>query len=419
MRLFQFASAMALVSAFTLTSNVFASSADTSVLDPSNIEFKKEASSSLLARVLKEADEGKRYSGVVSFIEFYGPWVTLEGSETSPKIHISSYLLQSGSSDIAASLIKNGVIEGWMSYRFMDGVANDFIFALQGNHRDYLKSLFENVPRGLNTPFAVQLNGEKILPLALLATREYMEMPFYSDIVMSMLEAGANPNQKMTTGLSPLIIASSTNNMKFVRVVQSYNAGQTKSLKGLMTNTPLEDSELIEMQAIADTLIEQSSEKKASYKYDRLYTLWVQMILKGYNIPADIMYNELKTRPEFDINAKSGGGLTPLMAASLSTLYGGNVEYASLLIDRGAEPKVLIPVGEGDELVRVNLLQLALQKDNYKVVALMIAKGVNFISLPDHEDVLILSEAMEQRAYMSASIIKEALIQAVDYGKKE
>lgn len=390
-----------------------------SVLDPDTIQTKNEATSSLLARVLKEEDEAKRYAGVVSFVQFYGQWVTLEGESVSPRIHISSYLLQSGNSDIAAQLLKNGVLDGWLSYRFMDGVANDFIFALKGSHRDYLKALFKSSPNGLNTPFAVQLKGEKVTPLALMATREYMDMPFYSDILMSMLEAGANPNQKMSTGISPLIIASSTNNMQFVRVVQSFNAGQTKSLNGLLTNTPLEDSELIEMQAIADTLIEESKEKKASYKYDKLYALWVRMILKGYNIPADIMYKELKTRPEFDINSKSVGGLTPLMAASMSPLYGGNVEYASLLIDRGAEPRVLVPVGEGEDEVRVNLLQLALQNDNYKIVALMISKGVNFISLPDHDDVLILSEAMEQRAYMSASIIKQALIQAVDYEKKE
>ena len=151
--------------------------------------------------------------------------------------------------------------------------------------------------------------------------------------------------------------------------------------------------------------------------------MWVQMILKGYNLPADLMYDELKTRPEFNINAKAPGGFSPLMAATMSPLYGGNVEYAKLLIERGAKANILIDIpGEGEgESVKVNFIQLALQRDNFKIVAIMISNNVNFISAPQDEDVLLLSEAMSQKAYVSAAILKQALMQAVNYeaGKSE
>lgn len=388
------------------------------VLDPSLMKEDREASSALFARVLEEKDEESRYKGILGFIEHYGEWITLSGDTVAPKIHISSYLLQTGQSSLAALLVKNGVLNGWMSYRFMDGVANDFIFALKGGHRDYLNALLKYAPKGLNTPMSIQIDGEKVLPLSLMATREYMEMPFYDDILMSMLDAGANPHQKMSSGISPMIVASSSNNMRFVRVVQTYLAGQTKSLNGLMKNTPLEESELVEMQAIADAFIEHSPEKKSRYDYTKLFDMWVQMILKGYNTPADLIYEELKKRKEFDIEGQNADGLSPLMAASMSPLYGGNVEYAKLLIERGAKASKLTSIpGESGKPINVNYIQLALTRDNFKIVALMIANQVNFVTAPDDEDVLLLTEAMTQKAYVSATILKEALSKAIKYAQ--
>lgn len=411
-----------LVGLVLLSGFSFNSYAQVEIIDPMHIESNNAASSSLLQRILDETDEAKRYEGIVGFIKNYGEWITLQGSGISPKIHISSYLIQSDQSELAAAAIKNDLFDGWLPYRFLDGVASDFVFALKEGHVDYLHALFKYSPKGLNTPIPMQLGGEKILPLSLLATREYMDKPFYDDILMSMLEAGANPHKKMTTGLSPMLIASSTNNMKFIRIVQIYQSEQMKDLDGLMKNTPIEESEMIEMQAIADTLIEQSKEKKASYDYDKLYSMWVQMILKGYNVPADLMYDELKTRTRFNINSHSKGGLTPLMAATMSPLYGGNVEYAKRLISRGADPLELIVIpgsGKGESDVIVNYIQLALQRDNFKIVALMISKNVNFITSPQNDEVLLLSEAMNQKAFVSASILKQALMQTVNYSESK
>ena len=182
-------------------------------IDPMQITLKADASSSLLERVLQNDDEQKRYEGVVGFIEHYGQWVTLSSSAGLPaRINVVSYLIQTKRGELAANLLKNGVLEGWVSYRFMDGVANDFVFALQNQDKAYLKALFTEAPKGLNSPLIVRTDGAPILPLALLATNEYTKSPFYSEVVTAMLEAGANPHQKMESGISPMLVASSSNN---------------------------------------------------------------------------------------------------------------------------------------------------------------------------------------------------------------
>jgi ankyrin repeat protein len=387
------------------------------VIEPMMITGAIEPSSAILDMALKDnQSEEDRYTAVTGFVEKYGEWVTLNGSDSSPKVHISSYLLLTKNGDLATALLRNNVYKGWLAYRFMDGVASDFVFALQNNEAGYLKELFRLAPSGLNTAFPIQLEGENVLPLSLLATNEYVKSPFYDEILLSMLENGANPHQKMSTELTPMIVASSSNNMRFVRIVQTHNSGQARTLTGLLSNTPMDNAEMIEMQAIADTFMEQSKEKKASYRLDKLHELWVQMILKGYNLPADLMYEELIGRSGFNINSPTSGGLTAMMAAVMSPLYGGNVEYAKLLIKRGVSPKTMIeiPVNNDEKtLLSVNYIQLALQGDNFKIVALMIANNVNFISLPEDESVLILAEALEQKSYISAAIIKEALLYAV------
>lgn len=378
----------------------------TSVIDPMTIETNVEANSQLFERILNIKDEAERYQSITVYIDSFGPWVGISTSTENVKIHVGSYLLQKGMVSDAVTLLKNNDMEGWLSYRFKDGVANNFLFALDGGSTDFLYALFEHAPSGINANFPVDLQGGMASPLGILASSRYAELPYYESVLIAALSAGGNPHKKLPSGISPMIIASSSNNMDFVRITQTFLSDQDGTVNGLLTNTPLEQSELLEMQAIADALIEKSAEETSQFNYAKLHDLWIQMIMKGYNTPADLIYDELVKRPEFDIDASVEDGLTPLMASTLSNLYGGNVEYAKLLLDRGADPDVLIDIGEE---VKVNLIQLSLQNDNHKMVALYISAGVNFVTLPDDDEVFILSQALEQNAFKSAYIIKEAL----------
>jgi hypothetical protein len=402
-----------LISALIIGTSASASQTGQGVLDPMQLEQKAEQVNAvaLIEKIMKEPDPTSRYIGMASYLKAKGPWVTLSGGGLVARIHIVSYLLQQGYESDAVALLLNRDVEGWLSYRFQSGVANDFMFALDGGYLDYMDTLFKSSPGGLNTPFTLTLSGDKVSPLSMLASDKYKDKVFYESVIRKMLKYGANPHQEMPNGLSPMLVASSVNNMKFIKIVQAYLAEQKHTGDSLFSNTALASAELIEMQVIADAFIEKELKKKQTYDYAKLHGLWVQMILKGYNIPAELIYDKLLTYKEFSLDYRKDNGLSALMASALSVQYGGNVEYAQRLVLRGADPSVLIQIN-GDnpnEPIMVNLIQLALQRDNYKVVALFIKSGVNYAMMPGSTEALILSEAVAQKAYKSAYVIKEAL----------
>jgi ankyrin repeat protein len=407
---------VALLSITFASSSVYAqNNIQSDVKDPMRIVIQKEVSASMVKRIVSAPDEETRLKGLDGLIQNYGPWVTLNNNDEIFRMYITSYLIQTGHDSEAAWLVQTGAAEPWMTYRFGDGVANDFILAASSGASKYIEAILEKSPERVNTPLVITLDGQKALPLAILASKDYENVEEYDNLLLLLLKSGANPHQKMDSGVSPMIIASSGNNSSFVSVTQSFLDGQLSTPKGMFSNTALTADEMLEMQAIADAWIEKPDDEKNSYDYDKLYNLWIKMIIKGYNLPADLMYSELKNREQFDINAKSIGGVSPLMAVSLSSSYGGNVEYGKLLIDRGADPTVLVDVNIGEnDIIKVNLIQLALRNDSYKVVALYIVNNVNFSTLPDEPNALILTQAIEQKAYKSAAVIKEALREFIE-----
>lgn len=403
---------LGIITCMTLAFPLHATITTKEVADPLAIPYEQEVSIDLVEKTLQADNEVERHLGLSSLIKTFGPWITLQYNEQKMRIHIITYLLQKNLQQDAVSLIKSKEVPGWLSYRFQNGVANDFLFALDAGRIDYVLGLIEYAPEGVNSTFPVTLDGDLISPLSLLATDKYRKLPQYEVVLRALLKAGANPFAELPNGLSPMVISASTNNLAFSRIVNAFEAEKKGDGNDLFKNTPLSEDEVLEMQAIADALIERQASQEDNYDFKSLHQLWIKMIIKGYNVPADIIYDKLISYKDFSIDYRSGEkGLTALMASTLSNLYGGNVEYAKRLIARGADPKALIDVsGDGaTKATRINLIQLALQNDNYKVVALLIQNGVNFVLLPDDEDTLILSEAMQQRAFKSAYVIKEAI----------
>ncbi|MEG3765136.1 hypothetical protein [Alteromonas sp. 14N.309.X.WAT.G.H12] len=386
----------------------------TELVNPMSIAMQKDVSSLMVERIFQEPEEEERFRGLDGLIKTYGPWITLESNGEAHRMYLTSYLLQTGRDEAAAWLVRTGAVKPWMVYRFDNGVANDFVFAVSTGSLKFLAATFEVAPNGLNTPLIVTPDGQRVLPLAIIASKSSDDQSVYENIIFMMLKAGADPHKKMASGLSPMIVASGSNNSQFIQITQSFLDGQLSTPKGIFNNTTLSSEELLEMQAIADAWIEKDVEERKTYQYDKLFNLWIQMIMKGYNIPADLMYEELKSRETFDINAKSLGGVSPLMAVALSSPYGGNVEYGKRLVERGADPQQLVAIKMNQDTINVNLIQLALRNDNYKVIALLIVNGVDFTTLPDNPGALILAQAIEQKAYKSASVIKEALKDYID-----
>lgn len=393
-------------------------SANSVVFDPMSVESNDDVvvDSMYIERLLDGKEESARYLSLAAMVKAHGPWVTIGATGMQAKIHITSYLIQTKREQEAVNLLKNRDVEGWLSYSFQGGVFNDFVMALDTGNIQYVKALIETNPNGINTPFTLTTAGDEVTPISLLATDKYIDKDYYELVLRLLLKAGANPHQPLPNGMTPMVIASASNNMKFVRVAQAHIAEQTEGKKGLFTNTPLSQAQMIEMQAIVDAWIEDETKNGSKYQFAKLHEIWIQMILKGYNIAADLMYEKLTTYPKFSIDYRDNGGLSGLMAATLSEVYGGNVEYAKKLIDLGADPTVLINVqgipGE-EEPIKINLIQLALEKDNYKVVGLLIVSGVDFLFLPGSDELLMLHSAMEQKAFKSAEMIRQAIMQSM------
>ncbi len=393
-------------------------SANSVVFDPMSVDSNESQiiDSMYIERLLDGKEESARYLSLASMIKSHGEWVTIGSSGVTAKIHITSYLIQTDREQEAVNLLKNKDVDGWLSYSFQGGVFNDFVMALDNGNVKYIKALIESNPNGINTPFTLTTAGDEVTPISLLATDKYTNKDNYELILRHLLNAGANPHQPLPNGMTPMVIASASNNMKFVRVSQAHIAEQTEGKKGLFKNTPLSQAQMIEMQAIVDALIEDQTENGSKYKFSKLHEIWVQMIIKGYNVAADLIYERLITFPQFDVDYRDSGGLSGLMAAALSDIYGGNVEYAKKMIALGANPQILIDVqgaSEKEDSVKINLIQLALGKDNYKVVGLLIVNGVDYLFIPDSEEVLILHSAMEQKAFKSAEMIRQAIMQSM------
>lgn len=396
--------------------------AEVSVYDPMSVVLP--VGGVLTPKLIEDAVIGKseelRYLALASLVKNKGPWVLIGSSGNNAKIHISAYLLQTEKEADAINLLTKGDIDGWVSYVFYGGVANDFMLALDSGALDYIKALVKYSPAGVNSTFPLTVNGDEVTPISLLATEKYVSKVYYESVLRALLKGGADPHQPLPNGMTPMVIASSSNNMHFVRVSQAFLAEQSTSRTGLFVNSPLSQVELIEMQAIVDAWLEHSSKNESKYDFKKMHELWIQMILKGYNMAADLIYESLIKHPEFSIDYRDDGGLSGLMASTLSNVYGGNVEYAAKLIQLGADPQILIEVDIDNEApVRINLIQLALERDNYKTVGLFITKGVNFVTLPDSEDELVLTSAMKQKAFKSAYMIRQAVVEMMGEDKSQ
>lgn len=362
-----------------------------------------------LSKILDLPDPSLRYLAVAEAVNEKSEWVLLgEGAIA----HLSAVLITQKQHEVADALLKNNIVSGWISYPFMGGISNDFVFAMDGGDVKYIESLVAHEPSGINTPFVLTTSGGKVSPLSLLATNRYVNESHYERAIELLLENGGDPTRALPNGLSPNIIASGANNIEFVRIVREFEAQQAGERIGLLDNAPMSTDSMLEMQAITDAFLEKTKAEKASWSTARVHDLWVKMIMKGYNVPAELLYEELATREDFDINAPAGRDrdMTAMMAATLSPMRGGNVEYAVKLTERGADPQFLlsVPISE-EKSIKINLIQLALKQDNFKVIAHLMREGVNFIHPPGEPDILIYEEAMEQKAYKSAYIIKKAL----------
>lgn len=137
-----------------------------------------------------------------------------------------------------------------------------------------------------------------------------------------------------------------------------------------------------------------------NYNQEELNELFTSFISLGMNEAADYILNNKKVN--IDLERYSEQGLTPLMAAAIAPIEGGNVEYAKKLIDLGVD------INKGTKNTDITPTSLASNVNNYKVVGILIFNGALFMK-EDKLNFRPIDYALRNNSVESARIIKEAL----------
>ncbi len=350
---------------------------------------------------------------LVAYTKQNGQWLTINLKGKPSKLHISTYLLEIGYEEEAVALLGMNVMDGWVSFEFGGEFFTDIQYALAGGNAKYLKALYKKYPKKMNTQFQVGINGEKSTVLGLLATKAYAILPEYESMIHLAINAGADLSAPAMGDVLPEVVASTVNNIKFIKIVRGRTVSDPKPSKNgkkrIYSNPMLSQVELLEEQSLIDAFIEVGMEDSGDFDLSKLHAQWVDMIMRGYNNMAEVFYDELVKNDLFNVDMKTSKGITALQATALSNVYGGNVSYAQRLINRGADINILITLGSGEKEVTANLIELSLPGDGYQTVALFIESGVPFVYNARDKDMLVIQEAIRHRAYKSAHIIKGAI----------
>lgn len=164
-------------------------------------------------------------------------------------------------------------------------------------------------------------------------------------------------------------------------------------------NEPLSDVSAERQKIVIEHLKAKYLDAK-NYNEAELNELFNSFIAFGHNEAADLILNNGNVK--IDVNRYNEKGLTPLMAAAIAPIKGGNVEYAKKLVELGADVNL---ASNGTGFAPISM---ATTVNNYKVVAYLILKGATFMKA-DKLGYMPIDYALKNNSLESAKIIKEAL----------
>lgn len=156
----------------------------------------------------------------------------------------------------------------------------------------------------------------------------------------------------------------------------------------------------IEYQTEAIKKIDELYFDKENYNQEELNELFVNFITIGLNGAADHILNNENFK--LNIEGYNEKGITPLIAAAMSNIEGGNVEYAVKLIKLGAD------VNKGARGSNISPTSFTAITNNYKVLAVLIASDAKFMK-EDLLDYRPIDYAIANNSEESASVLANAL----------
>lgn len=318
--------------------------------------------------------------------------ITVEVLQKEVKIPVSAYLLMLNLENEAIVYIENNPKEIFKTFDYMGNESSDMVIAIENGFVLYFNKAISLID---NPNKKYRYNERK--NFSLMVHLSLIKDEYVSEMTKAILNNGGYETIKLDYYNNAKSIAYMEDNINFLRAIKDFNMHLINNEKVLLKNS-YSYEEYIYKDKVTKILINEKLEALKPY-YDKMYSAWVKMIELGYNDAAEILYVELIKDPLFDINELSKKGLNPLMAASLSVIYGGNIEYAIRLIKRGANI--------GFKVDGINLAQLAISKDNFKLVNLYLKNGIDYKSVDEHGLTLLELSFDDPISIKSAYIIEK------------
>lgn len=316
-------------------------------------------------------------------------------------IPINSYLLMEGFEEEALKLLKDGVTNAFEKFDFKNNEYNDVLIAIINEQVDYFEYAAKTNKEKLNNQFNFN-NEEGYYLLMAIAENKTLQSGL---LTTTMLELGASPYIQTKNGHTAEKVAANRNNNYFLEALHSFENKKEKNTVNL--NSALPYKERVKQERIIQNF-KAGMLKELSKDMEKLHDQWISLIIYGYNEAAEMVYKELAKQENFDINKPRANGINAMMAASMSSIPSGNIEYAHKLIERGIDVNYMYK--------ETTAMDVAVKKDAYKIVILLIKNKANFIQ--NAKGVSYFDIAVKNKSMRTAYIIKETSKEIQKYLEK-
>jgi ankyrin repeat protein len=313
----------------------------------------------------------------------------------SVNLPILPLLLTYGYEKEAIQLIKSKDLKPFQTFLFEDNEQSDMTIAMDNNLTNYLKTSFQYIP-DINKQY--RYNKEDGFYLLMHSAIKKNENTY--SLTKLLLENGANENLQTLNNMTAERAAEHSNNREFLEALYSHRQSIANDKDFLKKNAPLSSEHRTIQKGLVKNL--KDGQLQELKKDDALFKYWNRFIIMGYNEAANILLDELKKSDSFNVNVTTKSGLSPLMAASMSEVVGGNVEYAQILINLGANVSY---TNKG-----ISVASVAVARDNYKVLSILLLNGIDPLE-KNAKGHYLFEQALSQtpKATRSAYLLKEML----------
>ena len=381
-----------IIAGLFISANIHAQSIESGETVVDNIEMKQNhvLEDQNIKTILKQETFAKRYILLKGYLtQKPDLLIKVENEDSSHEIPIASYLLIEGFEEEALKLVEEGIIESFKVFDFKGDQYNDILISILNNQDDYFTKVTALNKENINKQFTFN-NEEGYYLLMAVAELKTLRSNLYTK---HLLELSANPYLQSKNGHTAEKVASYKNNTYFLETLNSFESNVND--KDILKNSPLPYKERIKQEKVIENLKGGLLEDLKENTQD-LTNKWITLIILGYNDAAELIYQELSKKEDFNINAVNDKKLNALMASALSAIPGGNVEYAMKLFERN--------INISYEHKDTRAMHIAISRDAYKVLIQLIKKGDNFMQ--DKDGTYFFDIAMIKKSYKSAHVIK-------------